>query len=271
MPLDPASLRTTVYKIGQITEADGSPSPYGAPGQRQNNTPLAGDGSGRRPNDENTHFLLPANQALSYVLRPQNGVTFLDFAPAGAGNKIVYLPYYQNNITSAVIPAGDATVNRFITDEMSGCNLFIDRLPSNDLVLYHANALKYSPTMAEVQADAGAYNAMAPVMMDNQHGRASRAYRGAVNLTVLRVADYYGQAQAAVDRKVNQGRTEVEFYGGTTIVGFRIGGGWEFWFQTYARLAYKRPKLSFATLRHGQRVTPNDARYRIIEARRFYP
>lgn len=269
MPINPADLRTTVYKVGGYYEADGSVSPYGGgAGIRTSNTPKDTGGVAFRDGDVNKHFLLPANP-LAFEIETVGDTRKLNFKPVGVADKIIYLPYHQKNITSAVIPVNDSSVRFFITDELSGCNFFIDRLPNNDLVCYHANALQHSPTMAEVKADAGAFNAMAPVTMDTQRTAARLSFPGAIGVAALRVADYYANAQAAVDRKENMGRTNVEFWGGTTIMGFRINGAWQFWFQTYARLSYNRTGL--AAVFKGAEVKVGDARHRILDARRFWP
>lgn len=69
--------------------------------------------------------------------------------------------------------------------------------------------------------------------MDKLHSSAQET--GAENKTSLRVAHYYAKAQDSENQK---GSDRQEFYGDTTIVGFRVAGRWEFWFQTYGRLTY---------------------------------
>jgi hypothetical protein len=267
MTIAPSELMTTVFKVGGYFEADGTVSPYSGAGIRKSNTPKKSDGSSKTDTDVNDHFLQAANP-LSFKVTPNGNTKVIDFWPVGVTDKIIYLPYYQKNITSTVIPVGDSSVRFFITDELSGCNFFIDRAMNGDLICYHANALQHSPTSAAVMADAGAFNPLAPVTMDVQHAGARTAFPGSVNVANLRVADYYATAQASVDRKIDQGRVNVEFWGGTTIMGFRIAGAWQFWFQTYTRLSYER--TGPAAFFKGKEVKVGDARYRILDARRFW-
>lgn len=268
--IKPADLEKTVYKVagGGYFEADGTVSPYDKLGIRVSNIPKASNGQPVKATDENKHFVQDFNP-LSFSLKEVGDTKVLNFGPPGEIDKIVYLPYYQKNITSTEIPINDASVCYFITDELSGCNFFIDKLPNGNLVCHHANALQYSPTADEVKADAGAFHPLAPTTMDTQHSTALIAYPHANTVARLRVADYYANAQASADRKVAQGRTDVEFYGGTTIMGFRVAGQWEFWFQTYTRLSYRRTGI--AGLIKGKEVKVGDAPHKIIEARRFWP
>jgi len=269
----PADMGNTVYKVsgpgGGYFEADGKPSPYGGPGIRTPNTPKA-NGEYYVDSDKNKHFVQSSNP-LSFSLKAQGDAKVLSFSPAGGTEKIVYLPYFQDNITSTVIPTNDPSVCYFITDELSGCNFYIDKLPDGNLVCHHANAKQYSPTEADLKANAGAFKQRAVDTMDEQHSNAVKSkYPEAVPLTKLGVADYYAKAQAAVDEKVREKCTDVQFYGGTTIMGFRVANKWEFWFQTYAQLPrYSKPTV-FTFKSKGTQVKLGDEPDKIIEARCFW-
>jgi len=148
----------------------------------------------------------------------------LRMLPAGAddNHKIVYLPYYDNNITSTTIRSADESVRYFMTDKLSGCKVYIDRRPNGDLVCYHANA-QHKPKEAEAT-------------MDSMH---STAQRGDVNLFSLSQDVYYARA-LALEKEEVKGQTDRKFKGGTTVMGFRADNGqWEFWYQTYGRIVYK--------------------------------
>lgn len=273
--IDPSDFRTKVFVTsGKILEANGQPS--FAPGSTMmSNVPRTSTGAAPKDGDIDAIYTLPANP-LSFSVVAEGPIRRrIQFGPPGVTDKMIYLPYFVNNISATTIPTGDGTVRFFMTDQLSGCNFFIDRLPNGDLVCYHANAKRHSSTEAQLKADASAYNPLAPIAMDVQHSAARLGYPGAVNVATLRVADYYANAQAEVDRKVDQGRSNVTFYGGTTIMGFRVAGRWEFWFQTYAQLDYERSGL--AALWKGKQVTksaeggPGGGRYRILDARRFWP
>lgn len=256
--ITPADLHETVYRVGGYFEADGkTASPYTGPGIRTSNTPKSSSGKHHdKDSDENKHFIQGSNP-LSFSLKEEVSlhpkdvpVYKLNFRQAGVTNKIIYLPYLEKNITSTVIPTDDESVCYFITDEMSGCNFFIDKLPDGKLVCYHANA-------------------DAQDTMDTQHSTAHQDYSLAENVASLRVAEYYTKAQDLVDRKIKMGRTDVGFWGGTTIMGFRVAGQWEFWFQTYSRLSYKRTGL--AGFFKGKEVRLQDTPLEIVDFKRFWP
>lgn len=178
------------------------------------------------------------------------GRTKISFTLSAAGDTI-FLPFNQNQVhsvhlsTAAIAAAG---VTGFITANMSGCRLYIDKVVgTNDLVIYHANALATGPypeaanplnldkaTVARVQA------------LDTQHTNA-RAYwttpapGPALNLVAvdgLGVAVYYTSAVKAVQAQLAAGRTNVEFFGGVAVIGELTPGGWQIHWQTYGDTMY---------------------------------
>ena len=42
----------------------------------------------------------------------------------------------------------------------------------------------------------------------------------------------------AVQVGQNAGRTSVDFYGGTSVVGQLVAGAWQIWWQTYGDITY---------------------------------
>jgi len=220
------------------------------------------DGKHPETGDRNQHFKVKINP-LSFDLAPvfKDPLTKqVKFArDVGSTENILYLPYHENCITSLVIPTNlDKSVSYFITDALSGCNFFIDELPNGDLVCYHANAKQFSPQEKVVRANPAATSDLAEGTMDGLHTNAVRSqFPEATPLRRLQASEYYAKPQAEVELQ-RKHRTGVEFFGGTTLMGFRVPDGtWEFWFQTYGRITCDKVGISAAP-------------YQIFEARQFW-
>jgi hypothetical protein len=165
--------------------------------------------------------------------------------------RAVYLPFNGNNIASAIVPAG---VDHFFTDNLSGCGIFIDLMPGGNLAVYHANSMSLTPNMAAILANPaiakadsiafmGAMNNMAQQHNAAMADRAVGLAGAIVPQAHLHRTTYMQCIDDEVARKEAQGRTEVDHLAaGTNVVGFRVGGLWEFWWQTWAIMKYKRPR-----------------------------
>ena len=185
----------------------------------------------------------PSNPSLgrtkvTLALNPGGDTIFLKFNPNEVHS--VYLP------TAALAAAG---VTGFITPNLSGCRIYIDKVVgTNDLVIYHANALAAGafpgpPDPLKMDKETAA-RAQA---LDTQY-RNSRAYwtaatptRPALNLTqvdALGATTYYTSAVRAVQNGQAPGRTNVDFWGGTSVVGELMAGVWQIWWQTYGDITY---------------------------------
>ncbi|MFL5698282.1 MAG: hypothetical protein ACJ797_14425 [Ktedonobacteraceae bacterium] len=169
-----------------------------------------------------------------------------------AGGDTIFLPFQADQVHSVYLPTAAiaaAGVTGFLTPNLSGCRIYIDKVVgTNELVIYHANALASG-------AYPGPYN---PLNLDKETGirtqaldtqyRNSKAYwtaatptRAALNLTQvdgLGATTYYTSAVRAVQAGQNAGRTSVDFYGGTSVVGQLVAGAWQIWWQTYGDITY---------------------------------
>jgi len=175
----------------------------------------------------------------------------LTLNPAG---DTIFLPFQQNEVHSVYLPmaaiaaAGGGGVTGFLTPNLSGCRIYIDKVVgTNDLVIYHANALA-----------SGAYpGPVNPLNMDKETGiraqaldtqyRNSKAYwttpapGPALNLTLvdaLGATTYYTSAVKKVQSEQAAGRTNVDFWGGTSVVGELVAGVWQIYWQTYGDCTY---------------------------------
>lgn len=217
MQIQVADLKTTVFRMGNYT-GPGGPSLRTMAGVSFND-------------QENTHFACH-NGNLSYKIdnHPAGGKR-INFIPSTGHQNCYYLPYRDNNITSIRIGTGG---NRFFTDNLSGCSIFIDRISNSDLILYHANrqGADYKPSAAQA-SDVTFEREVAIAVKKQMHSDArTAAYAGATPSGSLFKKSYNAGARNFNNISKWSGSNE-RFGGGTTVVGFRSGTGWEFWYQTW--------------------------------------
>ena len=181
---------------------------------------------------------------------------------AGGATRVVYLPFVASMVCSAILPGNAAAgVDRFYTDNLSGCTVFIDRVVgTNDIVVYHGNR-----TDQTVMADPATYVATTPFVlqylpartsMRNDHTAAqadllAQMAPGSALASLARCerATYFLPVENEMVRKRGQGRTNVDIgAAGTNVMGFRVGTSWRFYWQTWALLVYDRPKAHIKSL-----------------------
>ena len=138
-------------------------------------------------------------------------------------------------------------------DNLSGCSIFIDRTAAGAIVVYHANrqGADYSPTV-EQRRNFSFEREVAVAVKHVQHDTAQLAtYAGATHLGSLFKKRYMSHAaqHEAILRFGGQGDTTVY---GTTVAGFRRGGNWLFWYQTW-------------------KCDMGGNNYAVIKAEQFYP
>ena len=196
--------------------------------------------AGNIPVNENvigTHHQQNAANRCTYSIKASHlaGVKKADLT---AGTNSVFLPYYQNEIASIIVP--QAGPDFFFTDNMSGCALFIDKLPGGDLVVYHANS-QVGSDQATMESHSPSYQAGAAVgALGNLYFSAQTAYAGAMPQKALYKKEYLQHADTAM---LMRGMThEIDditgknFLGGTTICGFRSGTSWSFYYQNWMQV-----------------------------------
>lgn len=223
MPITPADLQNTVFKTGQFHGVGGTrlqtptvpPVPF---------------------NDQEQEHFVAVNARVKYniVADPvQPGVKRINFAPPTGHNDAFYLPYRDNNISSVVI---DNTANRFFTDTLSGCTVYIDQHPNGtSLIVYHANVQGGHFRPSPEQAGDCLYEKQLAIAVKEQlrTNAANAIYAGAQPLGSL-YKRRYNQGMENYQMYFHwQGQKNVQVGGGTTVVGFRTEAGWEFWYQTW--------------------------------------
>lgn len=178
----------------------------------------------------------------------------------------VFLKYFDDHITSILLPlpaVGGPTF--FVTDNLTGCRFFVDQITGGGagLIVYHANTHNHS---AGAMADCDVQTPAATNELVQMHQDAQADY-AALGFTLANVAscakpNYYMQAGNAERHKRVQGRTAgatfnapvgAAFAGGTTVVGFPVGHTWQFWYQTWGTVDYKRPNIGvFDAIKSGK-------------------
>jgi len=189
----------------------------------------------------NEHFMVQRGHKVSFTVAKnpkssnEHEVFFKPPPPMPVRPNAVYLPFLANNVSSAVVPRNEVNLAHFFTDSLSGCAIFIDELPNGDLVVYHGNAAGLSPTAAETRANPAYEKAGAVAVMSSYHKQAqASAYATATPQVALYKSQYNRNAVDFLDRQKSLMRAEADVWGGTTVIGFKLSRGWEFWYQTYA-------------------------------------
>lgn len=230
MPLNIAALNNTVFKVGGYHHGGGAGPGLGLHTQGG----VSFDDPGHVVTPYQMHFKTQ-NGLVQYTLttpptEPGN-VRLISFSPPDPGGvrNCYYLPFKGNNITS--IEIGNAA-RRFVTDNLSGCSIFIDRRANGNLVIHHANLQggNYMPT-AE-QAQDMTYERYGTIAVKDQlHANAvAESYAGAAPQGSL-FKSRYNSAAAGASRAAAFGGAG--YSAGTTVVGFRDAGGWQFYYQTW--------------------------------------
>lgn len=144
-----------------------------------------------------------------------------------AGTDTVFLPYYQSKIASVRLPS--AGPDFFITDNMSGCALFIGKGPGGDLVVFHANSQQGSD-QATMDAHAPSFQSRAALREIDTQMQTAKPHHSTLQIVCSLTKPTY---LANVDQLASTG---ANFLGGTTIAGWRTGTLWEFWYQNWGQV-----------------------------------
>lgn len=203
---------------------------------------------------------------------------------AGGGHGVIYLPFVQTMICSAIVPGGAGSgVDRFYTDNLSGCSIFIDRVTgTQDFVVYHGNRtdLTTVPNAPQYLAATPFASQYLPArnMMRINHTSAqadllAQMAPGSGLTPVARCerATYFLPVENELNRKRAQGRARVDIAAaGTNVMGFRVAGAsWEFWWQTWALLTYDRPRAHIKSLVGHRHHAMNLGHARLLGSGRF--
>ncbi len=169
------------------------------------------------------------------------GRTHVTSAQNAAGDTI-FLPFQQNQVHSVYIQTGlayAAGVRGFITVNLSGCRLYIDRVTgSNDLIIYHANALAIGPYIKPGQV--APLNPPDPLDMDKETvARAQALDAQHTNARAYWISAAPGPALNNPTTIAALGATT--YYTSVAVIGALVPGGWQISWQTYGDTTYTGP------------------------------
>lgn len=235
-------------------------------------------------NNTGSHFAHAATDRVIKTIRknPNNNVYQIQMQTNPTGDTI-FLPYRPNEIHSIELPgnpgAGGPTC--FLTANLDGCCMFVDRKANGNIVVYHANATTgVAPTVQQSATQPTYQTPGCRQQLANLYTAASANYAGSatVGQVALQKSTYLRQVDTILAHKTAQARTGGQFGGGvehaslTTFAGFFIQGHWEFWYQTYSQFIYNRPathwkaKLGFGSV--NPQPTTDD--FQVTECRLYY-
>jgi hypothetical protein len=245
VPITAASIRLMAYRIGVINVANPHADPVAL-----TIPPYAG---AVRYRGEHTMYPTTAARFTQNITAPVVGDARATVAGVQSNiGDAVFLKYFDDAITSVRLPCpAGAVMNLFVTDNLSGCKFYVDSIVgSNDLIVYHANTHQHTAGPA---SDADFQQPAAAGVLDAMHLAARGDYAPLVLNAVASCAlpVYFQEAGNRERAKRAKGRTSSslapvagagpKFLGGCTIVGFPVGATWQFYYQTWGDMSYKRP------------------------------
>jgi hypothetical protein len=193
-----------------------------------------------------------------------------------------YLPFSPNKIHSMRLPANPGFGATFLTANLEGCWIFVERKATGDVVVFHANAGApgMSPTALQTATTPLFQTPLAIAHLTAIHAAASAHYGGlTTNTYTLKKYQYLNAVNAKLLRKAADRRTGVNFPAPeqssyTTFVGFHTGlpgAHWRFWFQTYSQLTYQRPVISRKSFFANRTVNPDVTHdpFEVVEAQNW--
>jgi len=210
----------------------------------------------RRQTTRGNHRMYRTTDCRSNITLPQdtNGRIKINGAKAIGGNAIC-LPYDNDHISSVRLPHPPALlgIDFFYTANMSGCKFFVDSIAgSQDVIVYHANSRPQGSgrnALPDYQAAAvttavndlhtAARNDYPTLTLTDKTSLAKPEYNQRAAQLMMRKRARVEERQQKVEMAIK--KREINFTGGTTIVGYPGNAGWEFYYQTWGYITYTRP------------------------------
>ncbi|ARN21037.1 hypothetical protein [Piscinibacter gummiphilus] len=196
--------------------------------------------------DQRTHAFTHARATLA--ITPNGGTMNLSIVPDVNGD-VVYIPWGLGEIHSVHIPQAElANISLFVTAQMQGCQLVVNKMDDGSYKFHHGNSLQ-SPT-AQDSATRPTFQtpaALTDLTRLSDLGRPLVADPVQIQLTgTLSKADYFAGVQRRLDQKFANGRTGInyarpEHVSFTYVVAFNLGAQWSVWYQTSSQFFYRRP------------------------------
>jgi hypothetical protein len=173
-----------------------------------------------------------------------------------AHGDVVYIPWGLGEIHSVAIPQADlANISMFVTAQMQGCQLVVNKMDDGSYRFHHGNSLQ-SPT-AQDSATRPTFQtplALTDLVRLQNITRPALAAQVQIQLTgTLSKAEYFAGVERRLAEKRTNGRTGINYANPeqvsfTYVVGFNMGAQWSIWYQTASQFFYTRPtKAVFRT------------------------
>lgn len=157
-------------------------------------------------------------------------------APGYRNRRAYCLPYANNRIASITL-GNDA--NFFFTDALSGCTVFIRRIPGRPVTVYHANAMGLNTGDKNSYMER-LFQQVSGVAASHQTVRYFASLR-----YMLRTFSTPDHLRQKVQRKRRQLRKNIEWKViGASVIGLRTGNNqWDFYWQVLGFMEYDRPDI----------------------------
>ncbi|MEZ5666271.1 MAG: hypothetical protein R3F55_02330 [Alphaproteobacteria bacterium] len=191
----------------------------------QTNAYYIGDYDGLGQTVRGNHHKINFNEFVSSTVgaHAYPNVRKVDISP---GADTVYLPYAQDQIYSVRLPQTNGPTF-FCTANMSGCAFFIGVNDHGRNVVFHANSQRDSSERQMASKRPSFQADTTRVELDQLRNAAMLNHGDNVRIVgELRKSVYWRRVDDIV-------RTSSGFLGGTTVVGYRNGAKWDFWFQVW--------------------------------------
>jgi hypothetical protein len=236
MPLSQLIMQTTRIASVQVTNTIGVVRPH----------PAANG-------DQRLHAF--TNARATHTLERSGDAIKVKIAPDPNGD-VVYIPWGIGEIHSVEIPQADlANINLFVTAQMQGCQLVVNKMDDGSFRFHHGNSSQ-SPTAQQSATRPTFQTPAALVDLNRLHDitRPANAAPVQIQLTgTLSKAEYFAGVERRLAEKRANGRTGInyadpEHVSFTYVVGFNLGNQWSIWYQTASQFFYRRPtKAVFRT------------------------
>jgi hypothetical protein len=132
-----------------------------------------------------------------------------------------------------------------VTDNLSGCAIYIGKRTDGELVVFHSNSQTDS-NAAIMSIRLPSYQS--PTALQELDGHVQGAKPHHANnvqiVAVLTKLSYLSNVDASA-------ATGADFLAGTTVAGWRKGGNWEFWYQNWGSVNGSGAKLLKAKKFYG--------------------
>lgn len=189
-----------------------------------------------------------ANARATCTITPHGKAVDVGIVPDVNGD-VVYIPWGMGEIHTVEIPQAElGNITLFVTAQMQGCQLVVNKMTDGSYRFHHGNSLQ-SPTAQQSATNPMFQTPAALTDLAHLHDITRPVVAAPVQISVtgtLSKAQYFSGVETRLAQKRANGRTGIiyaapEHVSFTYVVGFRKGNGWSIWYQTSSQFFYTRP------------------------------